>query len=145
MTIDAPSIAGALAATVLLVLALLHVYWAIRGIDGASVAIPSVDGKPLFVPSRAATVAVAVALGLAALLVLGTIGALGTRFVPHNVYRVGTSGVATAFLLRAVGEFRYVGFFKRVHGTPFAYWDTRVYSPLCVVLAVACGAAAVFS
>ena len=145
MNMDAPSIAGALAATVLLFLAMLHVYWAIRGNTGSSPAIPSVDGKPLFVPSRAATVAVAVALGIAALLLLGTIGVLGAGIVPHNVYRVGTSAVATVFLLRAIGEFRYVGFFKRVHGTPFAYWDTRVYSPLCVVLAVACGAAAVFS
>jgi hypothetical protein len=37
-------------------------------------------------------------------------------------------------LLRAVGEFRYVGLFKRVRGTKFAVLDTFVYSPLCLLL-----------
>jgi catechol 2,3-dioxygenase-like lactoylglutathione lyase family enzyme len=41
------------------------------------------------------------------------------------------------FLLRAVGDFRLVGFFKRVRGTPFARWDTRLFSPLCVALGLA--------
>jgi hypothetical protein len=34
-----------------------------------------------------------------------------------------------------VGEFKYVGFFKRVRGTRFATLDTLVYSPLCLLLA----------
>jgi hypothetical protein len=38
-------------------------------------------------------------------------------------------------LARAVGDFRYVGFFKRVRDSRFATLDTRVYSPLCFVLA----------
>lgn len=38
-------------------------------------------------------------------------------------------------LLRGVGEFRYVGLFKRVKGSRFARNDTRFYSPLCLMLA----------
>jgi hypothetical protein len=45
-------------------------------------------------------------------------------------------GLALGLLLRAVGEFRYVGLFKRVRGTKFAVLDTYVYSPLCLLLAV---------
>ena len=37
---------------------------------------------------------------------------------------------------RAIGEFRYVGFFKRVVGSRFATLDTFVYSPLCLALAI---------
>ncbi len=44
--------------------------------------------------------------------------------------------LAAIFVLRAVGDFHYVGFFKRVRGSVFARRDTWVFSPLCVVLAV---------
>ena len=37
--------------------------------------------------------------------------------------------------LRAVGDFRMVGFWKTVRDTPFARWDTRLFSPLCVAIA----------
>ena len=40
------------------------------------------------------------------------------------------------FAARAIGERRYVGFFKRVRTTEFAWWDTRVYSPLCAGISV---------
>ena len=35
------------------------------------------------------------------------------------------------------GNFRLVGFFKKVRGTRFATLDTRYYSPLCLFLAAA--------
>ena len=44
--------------------------------------------------------------------------------------------LAVGLLGRAIGEFRYVGFFKRVRGSRFAKLDTVVYSPLCLLLAV---------
>jgi hypothetical protein len=44
--------------------------------------------------------------------------------------------VALAFGLRAVGDFRFVGFFKRVRGSVFARRDTWLYSPLCVLIGV---------
>lgn len=45
-------------------------------------------------------------------------------------------GIAGIFFLRAVGEFKLVGFFKRASDTPFAYWDTWLFSPLCLVIAI---------
>ena len=44
--------------------------------------------------------------------------------------------VGGILLPRAVGEFRLVGFFKRVRGSGCARLDTFVYSPLCLALAV---------
>jgi hypothetical protein len=40
----------------------------------------------------------------------------------------------SVFVLRAIGEFRLVGFFKSVRGTPFAHWDTWLYSPLSLLI-----------
>ena len=51
--------------------------------------------------------------------------------------RVGTLVVAAAFLLRAIGDFRLVGFFKRVRNTRFAAWDTRLFSPLSLGIGIA--------
>jgi len=46
--------------------------------------------------------------------------------------------LAALFLIRAVGEFRYVGFFKSVRDTRFATWDSWLFSPLCLLIAVLC-------
>jgi hypothetical protein len=43
--------------------------------------------------------------------------------------------VAGTFLLRAIGDFHYVGFFKRQRESRFAKLDTLVYSPICLLLA----------
>ena len=51
-----------------------------------------------------------------------------------NVY--GLKIIAGIFLLRAIGEFRFVGFFKKVKGTKFATLDTKYYSPLCLILSI---------
>lgn len=40
--------------------------------------------------------------------------------------------------VRAVGDFRSVGVFKRVRGTAFARWDSRLYVLLCLAIAAAC-------
>ena len=45
------------------------------------------------------------------------------------------AALALGLLVRAIGDFGYVGFFKRKGGNPFARLDTRVYSPLCLLLA----------
>jgi hypothetical protein len=94
-----------------------------------------VDGKPLFQPSRWATVAVALALFCAATVVAIRSGILSVP-APGFLAVVGCWGLAAVFGLRAIGDFRYLGFFKRVTATRFARADTFVYSPLCAVLAV---------
>ena len=79
------------------------------------------------------TLGVAAALFVAALLVLARVGlvagALGTSLFVWPTLLLGV-----VFIARAVGEFNLVGFFKRVRGTTFARWDTRVFSPLCIIL-----------
>ena len=40
------------------------------------------------------------------------------------------------FIIRAIGDFRYLGFFKEVKSTEFGTMDTWLYSPLCLMISV---------
>jgi Zn-dependent alcohol dehydrogenase len=82
-------------------------------------------------PSRAATLVVAALLAASAAIVVG-----GVRgWDPRLVFRLGGAGIAVVLFARAVGDRRYIGFFKRIGDTEFARRDTWLYSPLCLVLA----------
>jgi hypothetical protein len=112
-----------------------HFYMAFAGHSGETAAVPSRDGKPTFLPSTGSTMAVGFVLLLFAVLVAGTSGLLSLG-LPRRML-VGLSyALALGLLARAVGEFNYVGFFKRVRGTKFARMDTLLYSPLCLALSV---------
>ena len=129
------NILGILLAAIFAVLSLFHIYWAIGGRSASSVAIPSIDGKPLFSPSVFATLLVATALFLAMLTVLGQIGLLG-EIIPLWIFRWATFAIAALFFLRSIGDFKIVGFFKQASDSGFAYWDTILFSPLCLFIAV---------
>jgi hypothetical protein len=118
------------------VLAFWHFRMALAPAKGGRTgAVPSVEGKPLFVPSTRATVAVGVLLLSFASLVAAT-GSLVSVPLPGVALVLLSYGLALGLLARAVGEFRYVGLFKRVRGSRFATLDTLVYSPLCLLLAL---------
>ena len=128
---------------------LLHVYWSLGGTWGADVALPTRGGRPsdppkfTFHPTPLGTFIVALLLFAAAVVVLGQVGVIGDPTQPpHTVFLAGTWVLAALFLLRAIGEFRYVGFFKRVRDTEFAKWDTQLFSPLCLGIAVLAAIAA---
>jgi hypothetical protein len=125
---------GMLTSGTFLVLALWHVRMAFRPMSGESAAVPSMNGKPLFVPSRASTLLVALALCLFAGLVAATSGLMHLGISPRVLSWL-CYVLALGLFARAIGEFRYVGFFKRVRDTRFARMDTFLYSPLCVLLA----------
>jgi hypothetical protein len=128
---------GIATAAVLFSLSMLHVYWALGRIRASAAVIPLHEGKPLFTPTRATTLLVALALLVCTLLILGSLGIV--RYgLPDWPFRIGVGGVAAAFLLRAIGDFRYLGLFKTVRDTAFARNDTWFYSPLCVVIAITC-------
>lgn len=129
-------VVGMLAAAVLLGLGALHAYWAGGGRWGTDVAIPKRGGQPLFVPGPAGTLMVAVLLWAAGLVFLGRVGLWG-QWLPRWPFVAGTWTLVIVFGGRVVGDFRWFGLFKRVRGTPFAWWDTWLYVPLCGLLALA--------
>ncbi len=137
MSISQP--AGWITALILVVLGALHFYWALGGKLGFGAALPSDGERPLFQPGPFASATVGVLLLSAAVCVLGAAGHVTLLSKPTAVW--STRVIAGMFLLRALGDFRYVGFSKRVRDTRFARWDTRLFSPLCVLLGL--GAAVV--
>ena len=116
-----------------LVLGLWHFYMAFTGSSDESAAVPSHGGKPLFVPSTQATIAVGVVLMLFAVLVAATSGILALGLPPALLSWLSYA-LALGFFARAVGEFRYVDFFKKVRGSRFARMDALFYFPLCFLL-----------
>lgn len=123
-----------LTAGTLAVLGLIHIYWACGGKRGIKMAVPAFDGQPAFRPGAALTFLVALvlfAMAATALLLRWPVNGVA-GWIPYAGW-----SLAGLFLLRAVGEFKLVGFFKKVKGTPFARWDTLLFSPLCLGLAAA--------
>ncbi|SFU40613.1 Protein of unknown function [Polaromonas sp. YR568] len=126
-------------------LGLVHVYWALGGRLGLQAALPQLPvqpGKPqmanAFDPRRGTTLAVAAVL-ISVGAAVGLRGGLFSAPVQHGALQAVLAGVALVMFARAVGDFRLVGFFKRVKGSAFARMDSWVYSPLCVALGLGVG------
>jgi hypothetical protein len=118
--------------------AVFHAIWAAGGRLGYSVSLPQRgDGTPVMAQRlpwwRPAAAGVALCLiGLAALL-LAHAGHLRMP-LPFGFVRTVLLCVGVLFLGRALVPNRYVGFFKSLRTTRWAKYDTRLYSPLFLLL-----------
>jgi hypothetical protein len=115
-----------------------HLYWALGGRVGYSVSLPQrPDGAPVMAHRlpwwRPAAGAVALGLVALALLLLGQAGHLSLP-MPPRLARAALLAVGAAFVARALVPNRYVGLFKSLRGTRWARFDTRLYSPLFLLL-----------
>jgi len=135
---------GSLVALVLAALAALHFYWAAGGQRARLAAVPVVDGRPALIVGAISCIAVGVSLLFSALLVSWTARLWTSSLIPLGLARAGTAILAVVFIARAVGDRRYVGFFKRTRDTEFARLDTAIYSPLCLLLGLGAAAVVVF-
>lgn len=116
-------------------LSVLHFFWAFGGTWGLDATLPtSVDGTRLLNPKPRDSAIVGFGL-----LAFGSFYALLLSFIPDLLpawmitYLLWIT--PSIFLLRAIGDFRYVGFFKRVRTTKFGEWDSKLFSPFCLALA----------
>ncbi len=122
--------------SILLIISGIHIYWGLGGNGGLQAAIPELSNKKVMQPGRALTLSVAVIFGTMGLFYLYKIGRfpIADPLVPGWLSQYGLWLLAGIFLLRAIGDFRYVGFFKRIKNSRFAGLDTKFYSPLCLLL-----------
>ena len=127
---------AAVVGAVFVALGAWHFVMAVSPPHRESAAIPHVNGRPLFVPSAAATAGVGMGLILCALLGVSTAGVIAVGVPPRLLTRL-SDVLALGLFVRAVGDFRYVGVFKSIHGSRFAAMDTWLYSPMCLALSVA--------
>lgn len=123
-----------IAGSVLAAIGLLHVGWAFGVSPLSAAVIPTgPDGQAIMAPGRGITLGVAALLFTAAYLVLER-GGVGPGLLSSRLAGIGCGGVALVLLGRGVGDFRYVGLFKRERGSAFARMDSRLYTPLVLSL-----------
>jgi hypothetical protein len=117
---------------IMILLALIHFYWALGGKFGLDKALPTdTEGNRLLNPSKIMTFVVGLIL-------------LGFSYVPYKLYTGDESativyagyGLSILFFLRSVGDFNLVGLFKKVKNTEFSKYDTWVYIPLCLFISI---------
>ena len=128
-------VSGFLVSIIFTFLSLVHFYWAFLGEMNLNYVIPEIDKEKAFEPTKLMTAGVAFGLLTAAFIILGHVGVFGL-FQLNMVFKIGTWAIAILFLLRSIGDFKYVGFFKSIKNTKFAKWDYKLYSPLCLVISI---------
>lgn len=121
---------------VFLFLSGIHVYWALGGRWGSKAVFPTKDEhtKPQM-PGPAPTLIVAAGLLVIGLFILLKAGFLRIA-IPVWLHNNGLWILAGIFILRAIGDFNYVGFFKKIKHTLFGQHDTKYYAPLCLLLGI---------
>lgn len=123
--------------TILIAIAVLHLFWAFGGKWGAADAVPSKATEKLFEPSPFSCVLVALGMIVMTVLVLQYVKLIHLPQI-EVISNYGIWFVAFVFLIRAIGDFKYVGFFKKIKTTVFAKNDTKYYSPLCLLIGGLC-------
>lgn len=117
-------------------LGLMHFYWIFGGKWGLKNVIPTKSQKDDFnPPPKFATLVVAIVLlffGFTYLIKSGFVDIQVPNWIVNYIYWI----IPSIFVLRAIGEFKYVGFFKKVNNTAFAKADSKLFSPLCLIIGI---------
>lgn len=135
--------------TIFLLLAVLHFYWASGGQWGIQGAIPDIwmdtflDQKNRIV-TAIATVIVALGLVIFSIVMSSNYFDLSICIDEHRI-DLATRIIGGIFILRAIGDFRFVGIFKNDSKSKFATNDSKYYVPLCLYLGVSIFLISVFS
>lgn len=117
-------------------LSLMHFYWSFGGRWGSQAVFPTKDDsiKPQM-PGIIPTLVVAFGLLIIAIFILQK-GGYFKLPIPSFLDQYGLWALAVVFMIRAIGEFNYVGFFKKIKHNKFGINDTKYYSPLCLTIVI---------
>jgi glucan phosphoethanolaminetransferase (alkaline phosphatase superfamily) len=111
-----------------------HFYWAMGGKTGKDVVLPSnIEGFKALTPSKAMTIIVAFVFLSFAIFYLIKADLINFQ-LPNLINNYGLFALTIILIIRAIGDFKYAGFFKTIKNTPFAHYDSTYYSPLCLFL-----------
>lgn len=113
-------------------IAVLHFYWSLGGKWLKHKTIPTKEpGLPLFQAGFFPCLVV----GIAFLIFIFIVHA--DRFsISVHIQRLLLGFILIAFMLRIIGDFRYVGLSKRIKNSVFAYMDNHYYIPVCVFISL---------
>lgn len=117
-------------------LSAFHFYWGLGGRWGSQAVFPTKDDnvKPKIL-GILPTFIVALSLLVIGLFILNQAGFFNFS-IPLWIDKYGLWIIAGLFILRAIGDFNYVGIFKKIKNTKFGINDTKYYSPLCLTIGI---------
>ncbi|MBW3466637.1 DUF3995 domain-containing protein [Arthrospiribacter ruber] len=122
---------------IFLILSSIHFYWVFGGKWGGDAVLPTKDDDSTKVLTPSILPSLIVALGLLGIgLLVLIISGIISLDIPHWLNNYGLWVISGIFLLRAIGDFNYVGFFKKINQTKFGRNDTKYFSPLCLIIGV---------
>ncbi len=114
----------------------IHFYWSLGGKFGFYAALPSNEkGEIILHPKKIDCIIVGVVFLLFCLFYLKK-STLLSIYTPPWVLNYGGWIIPSIFILRAIGDFKYLGFFKRIRTTKFGKADTYYFAPLCLIIAI---------
>jgi hypothetical protein len=120
----------------LIVLGIIHFNWGIGGEFGFSESLPTKEnGERVLNPKKIHSTIVGIGLTAFGIFYILKSGLIEYNFSEWIMQYVGWV-IPIIFLLRAIGEFKYIGFFKSVKSTEFAKLDYKLFSPLCLIIGI---------
>ncbi|MDY8136127.1 DUF3995 domain-containing protein [Aquimarina sp. 2201CG5-10] len=121
---------------ILIVLGIIHFNWVIGGTFGFEASMPTKEsGERALNPKNIDSAIVGTGLMTFGFFYLFQSGIINYN-LPEWILKYGGWIIPVIFILRSIGEFKYVGFFKRIKQTNFGKLDTKFYSPLCLAIGV---------
>ena len=125
-----------LLSVIFIALAIIHFNWVFGGAFGFDASLPTnANGKRVLNPSKTDSAIVGLGLTVFACFYIYKLGFINYQ-LPNWILIFGSWIIPAIFLLRAIGDFKYIGFSKRIHGTKFSKLDTTFFSPLCLIISV---------
>ena len=120
--------------TTFLALSIIHFYWSAGGSIGYSSSLPADEnGNILLAPTTVDCILVGVFLLLFAIVYTQNPSNSNSKILKYFI-KFGQWIIPIIFLIRAIGEFKYVGFFKEVTTTEFAQMNPLRFSLLCLTI-----------
>ena len=121
---------------ILIGLGLIHFNWVMGGKFGFSESLPTKEnGKRVLNPKKIDSAIVGIGLTIFGIFYVLKSGLIEFN-LPSWIMEYASWIIPIIFLLRAIGEFRYVGFFKSIKTTEFGQLDTKLFSPLCLAIGI---------
>lgn len=128
------TVLGLFASFTFFILAVIHFNWAFGGVWGFDNALPTnEDDKKVLNPRKIDSALIGIALTAFGIFYLANTDLISLK-IPTWIKSSSSWIVPIVFLARAIGDTKYIGFFKKIKTTKFAKLDTKYYSPLCLLL-----------
>lgn len=114
----------------------IHFNWVLGGQFGFAEALPTKEnGERILNPRKIDSAIVGICLSAFAIFYFLRSGIIDFN-MPEWLLKYAGWVIAVIFISRAIGDFKYVGFFKKIKTTDFGKKDTKLFSPLCLIIAI---------